>query len=136
MLIYLKIIEASVGQRWPCLIHPKWFCFCLSVCDASSDVCGSVPPPLSTSLTDPKEHRCCDSLALAPSQELPERGFRQQRTAVWGSNYGCFLSRFTPEAFSKTGCGHKAAEVLNQIFSLLLSTTTVTVLYTICKQKQ
>ena len=93
----------------------------VSVCDASSDVClgddiwrtGCCPcstSPLSTSLIDPKEQRNCYSLAPVPSQELPERGCRQQRTAL-GAPTPDFSSRFTPEAFSMTGYGRKAAEV-------------------------
>ena len=68
------------------------------------------PPPLSTSQIDPKEQRNCYSLAPVPSQELPERGCRQQRTAL-GAPTPDFSSRFTPEAFSMTGYGRKAAEV-------------------------
>ena len=85
---------------------------------ASSDVCPgddiwrtgccpcSTPPPLATSLIDPKEQRNCYSLAPVPSQELPERGCRQQRTAL-GAPTPDFSSRFTPEAFSMTGYGRK-----------------------------
>ena len=67
-------------------------------------------PPLSTSLIDPKEQRNCYSLAPVPSQELPKRGCIQQRTAL-GAPTPDFSSRFTPEAFSMTGYGRKAAEV-------------------------
>ena len=51
-----------------------------------------------------------------PSQELQERGCRQQRTAL-GASTPDLSSRFTPEGFSMTGCGRKATEVLNQICS-------------------
>ena len=67
------------------------------------------------SLIVPKVQRNCYSLAPVPSQELPERGCGQQRTALGGPTTD-FSSMFTPEAFSMTGCGHKAAEVLNQSF--------------------
>ena len=84
------------------------------MCDASSDVClgddiwrtGCCPcstSPLSTSLIDPKEQRNCYGLTPVPSQELPERGCGQQRTAL-GAPTPDFSSRFTPEAFSVTGC--------------------------------
>ena len=72
-------------------------------------------PLLSTSLIDPKEQRNCYSLAPVPSQELLERGCRQQRT-VLGAPTLDVSSMFTPEAFSMTGCGRNAAEVLNHSF--------------------
>ena len=55
-----------------------------------------VARPPSTSLMDPKEQRFCYGLAPVPSQELPERGCRQQRTAL-GAPTPDFSSRYTPE---------------------------------------
>ena len=60
-----------------------------------------VARPLSTSVMDPKEQRNCYGLAPVSSQELPERGCRQQRTAL-GAPTPDWSSRFTPEAFSMT----------------------------------
>ena len=102
------------SQCLPCVI-------CLRQGSDIEDVClgddiwrtGCCPcstSPLSTSLIDPKEQRNCYSLAPVPSQELPERGCRQQRTAL-GAPTPDISSRFTPEAFSMTGYGRKAAEV-------------------------
>ena len=68
---------------------------------------------LSTSLMGPKERLSRYSLGPAPSQELPGRGCTQRRTAL-GAPTPDFSSRFTPEAFSTTGYGRKAAGVWNQ----------------------
>ena len=75
-----------------------------------------VARPPSASLIDPKEQRNCYSLVPFSSHELPERGCRQQRTTI-GAPTPDFSSRFTPETFSMTGWGRKAAEVLNQMCS-------------------
>ena len=84
--------------------------------------CSTSPPPPSTSLMDPKEQQGHYSVAPAPPQKLPEGSCKQRRTAL-GTPTPDFSSRFTPEAFSMTGCSRKAAEVLNQSFLLLLAPT-------------
>ena len=106
------------------MIHPNVFVFNFIVMQVRMYACTMIygvvahvaPPPLSTSLIYPKEQQCCYSLAPVPSQELPERGYRQQRTALRAPT-PYFSSRFTPEAFSMAGCGRKAAEVLKSEFS-------------------
>ena len=85
-------------------------------------ICPCSTSPLSTSLMDPKEQQGHYSLAPTPPQELPEGSCKQRRTAL-GIPTPDFSSKFTPQAFSMTGCSRKAAEVLNQSFLLLLAPT-------------
>ena len=80
----------SVWCKFGCLGDDIWRTGC---CPCSTS-------PLSTSLIDPKEQRNCYSLAPVPSQELPERGCRQQRTAYRGSsNSGFFLKVYSWSLF-------------------------------------
>ena len=81
----------------------------------SQQVPPTPPPPAPHHSCNPREGKSPYSVAPVPLQELPERCWSQQWTAL-GIPALDFSWGYTPKAFPETGYGCKA-EVWNQVFS-------------------
>ena len=120
---FCSVCVANVGHKWPWICTLKslsraqawtWVIWKTGCCPRSR----SPPPPHPPAphhSCNPREGKSPYSVAPVPLQELPERCWSQQWTAL-GIPALDFSWGYTPKAFPETGYGCKA-EVWNQVFS-------------------